>query len=368
LINLETGELRDRVREDYLTFTTNSVYDPTLNVDGVEKWISDMMLNKPDLVAYLKVMLGYGITGEVTEQILPIFMGSGGNGKGVLLRALFNVLGKDLFSNVEQSVLMKSNKSSAGQASPQLAQLDGARIACLTETDANEQLSEGLVKQLTGGDSFACRPLYSDIIEVTPQFLAIIQTNNPPTLRMDDAVRRRPIVFPFLAEFKSVSKYDPQNPRHILADANIDDTVDAMRDNFLTWLVQGAVEWYRTKNLKDTKPRDVAVHTDQYLDGQDVVMQFLTYCEISDADGKAYPRKKTDGGDGNPFTVKTALYSEFCGQNDSGQSIKRTEFYSLMSKRGFDSVPLSTATGQYKKGTRVYWGIKIPETENAWDL
>ncbi len=45
------------------------------------------------MAEYLQRLLGYGITGEVTEEIFPIWTGSGRNGKGLLTQTLDQLLG-----------------------------------------------------------------------------------------------------------------------------------------------------------------------------------------------------------------------------------------------------------------------------------
>ena len=374
LIDLKTGEIRDRRMDDYISYSTESEYDTSLKTGAVEKWIGDMMLDDKTLIDYLQKLLGYGITGEVSEQILPIFIGTGGNGKGVLLRALQRVLEKQ-YTNVQQSVLMKTERGSAGGASPHLACLVNTRLAVLTESDANEQLSEGLVKQLTGGDSFSCRKLYSDIIEVEPQFLPIIQTNNAPEFgRMDDGLRRRVVVVSFLTEYKDKRFLDDKNPNHRLGDLDIDNKIKKLTNNFLLWLVQGAKKWYDTKDLKSKMPESVAKYTVNYLDNQDVVKQFIDSC-ITEKDGIPFPRMKLEGksdedNSPNPYTIKTALFDAFIDSNDSGKKVSKRDFYNMLKKRGFDIEKKKSIknkyTGKYQ-ATRIVYGIKLPDNDNDID-
>ena len=41
-------------------------------------------------------LLGYCLTGDVSEHILPIFWGGGANGKSTLLNVMANILGMGL--------------------------------------------------------------------------------------------------------------------------------------------------------------------------------------------------------------------------------------------------------------------------------
>ncbi|EHN74840.1 P4 family [Streptomyces coelicoflavus ZG0656] len=46
-----------------------------------------------EVIAYLQLLLGYSITGDVGGQILPFLFGYGKNGKSVLLDVLMKLLG-----------------------------------------------------------------------------------------------------------------------------------------------------------------------------------------------------------------------------------------------------------------------------------
>ena len=52
-----------------------------------------MMAEDSEMAAFLQKLLGYGVTGEVCEEIFPVFTAGGRNGKGLLMQAMRQLLG-----------------------------------------------------------------------------------------------------------------------------------------------------------------------------------------------------------------------------------------------------------------------------------
>ena len=53
---------------------------------------------------------------------------------------------------------------------------------------------------------------------------------------------------------------------------------DNERGQVLKWLVDGAVEWYASRDLKANPPPDVVAYTKEYFSGQDRLGSFMTEC------------------------------------------------------------------------------------------
>ena len=110
------------------------------------------------------------LTGDTREQRLFFLYGTGANGKSTLLNLCKGILGGDLCRQTPvETIMAHSGKSGA---TPELACLKGARAVMTTEIDEGSFLSESLVKQMTGGDPIAARPLYGAPFEFVPWFEA----------------------------------------------------------------------------------------------------------------------------------------------------------------------------------------------------
>jgi putative DNA primase/helicase len=90
-VDLKTGQTRPHDRRDLITKMTTVGLGETC-----PKWLE--FLNRifdrdQNLIAYIKRVLGYSLTGSVQEHALFFCYGTGGNGKGVLLGTWHGILG-----------------------------------------------------------------------------------------------------------------------------------------------------------------------------------------------------------------------------------------------------------------------------------
>ncbi|OMH85869.1 putative helicase [Zancudomyces culisetae] len=77
-----------------------------------------------------------------------VWLGKGSNGKSMLMKLVEKAFG-EYFCKLPSNVLT-SKKSISSAPTPELALLDGTRIAVVQEPDLNESINHGTVKELTG--------------------------------------------------------------------------------------------------------------------------------------------------------------------------------------------------------------------------
>ncbi len=106
-----------------------------------------------ELIEYVQRLFGYGLTGDVREQILPIFWGRGTAPS--TLNIILSMLGEDYVSVATVHVAMIRQPPDA-VGPPQEA------IIVCTESQEGGRLDEGLVKELTGGDRIRARRMRED--------------------------------------------------------------------------------------------------------------------------------------------------------------------------------------------------------------
>ena len=96
-VDLKTGELKRQDRNDYLTKLCPNEYLPAAN-GGCPQWKSVLKKIFGDnrrLIRFVRRMLGSAMVGEVAEQMLPIFWGTGANGKSLLVETILKAMGPD---------------------------------------------------------------------------------------------------------------------------------------------------------------------------------------------------------------------------------------------------------------------------------
>ena len=167
VIDLRSGKLRARVREDFLTYECDVTYDHKADTSAFRQFITDITLaaedryNRPEVPEHWQRLFGYCITGYVNEQIFIILYGEGSNGKSVLMNCIQRVLGELFYVAPPELMCESGAKKSAGSATSYLAALNLKRIAFVNELPSDQRIDEALVKGLTGGGRTAVREVYS---------------------------------------------------------------------------------------------------------------------------------------------------------------------------------------------------------------
>ena len=255
-IDLKTGQLRPHDRRDLITKMT------AIGPEGsCPKWLSFLTRIFNDdqkLIAYTQRVLGYSLTGSIREHALFFCYGTGGNGKGVLLGTFQKILGD--YSEV--AALTTFTASQNERHPTELAKLRGARLVTAQETEDGERWAEAKIKTLTGGDPLSARFMRQDFFTFDPSFKLIIAGNHKPSLRnVDDAIRRRFNLLPFIVTIPAAER-DPRLPEKLKEEW----------PGILAWAVEGCLEWQKIGLMP---PAAVVQATENYLSDEDLVGRFL---------------------------------------------------------------------------------------------
>jgi len=261
VLNLQSGTLRPHSPSYRLTKQAPVAFDPEAKACRWEQFLQEVFLNDSELIAYLQRVCGYALTGFVNEQVYWVFWGAGANGKSVFAEVIRLVAG-DYYERADPSLFIQNPKGAkAGEASPHIAGLKGARLVVASETPPNAKLAETVLKEITGGDALVGRFLYGNPFTFTPSHKLILMTNHRPRVSQDKAVWRRTRLVPFLATFP------PEKQDH--------DLLSKLRNELpgiLAWIVKGAQAW-ASQGLQE--PTSVTLATAQYHDAEDVVGRFI---------------------------------------------------------------------------------------------
>jgi putative DNA primase/helicase len=262
-IDLQTGKLGPHRREDLITKLAPVEFDPTA---PREKWLAfldKIMCSRTVMTDYLQKVVGYSLSGNTAEHVIFFLYGTGANGKSTFLEALRATMGG--YAQVMSPETLTRNKGgAAGKARGDLVRLKGARLVTTCEMEEGKRLAEGVVKQMTGGDTMIARALYSSEVEFMPTHKIFLATNHKPVITgTDKAIWRRIHLIPF----------DVMIPE----DERIRDYFDTvLRDELpgiLAWAVQGCVTWQREGGLRPAE--DVVVAVDEYKVDMDRIGAFL---------------------------------------------------------------------------------------------
>ena len=146
-------------------------------------------------------LLSTFLDGSTKDEQFHIWIGSGANGKSLLVELFQDALGD--YAGILDNTVITTKRTKSGNATPELFDTKNKRFIVIQETEKSAQIQAGLLKQLTGGDKITARGLYKDIETFKPQFKMVLVTNNLPKLPpKDGGVWRRVRATEFVSKFK----------------------------------------------------------------------------------------------------------------------------------------------------------------------
>lgn len=323
-VNLYTGTVRANDRADLLTKVAGGPLAPEHNAE----WQAFLARILPDetVRAFTQRLFGYAMLGKVTEHVMPIFTGSGANGKGTLRDALMSAFG-DYAIEVDPAILMESKHERHGAFKMRLR---GARLAFCSETDKGRRFAEATMKRLVGGDPIEANLMHKNPITFDPSHTLVMLTNFLPAVSGDDpAIWRRILIVPF----------DVTIPEHE-RDPGLPDRLKSAAPAILAWAYEGWRD-YRRQGLNP--PQAVRIRTAAYQAASDVLARFLDERALTSPHAAVKAR--------DLFTA----WSRWCAENGEIPG-NEAAFAESMKKRGHDKTRRSA--GQF------YLGLMLAGTDD----
>lgn len=303
LLDLRTGILGTHDRAALATKLAPVAYDPTAHLAMWDNFLADSTGGDTELVAFLQRAAGYSLTGSTSEEVILFLSGVAATGKSTFLEALKATMGTYATTADFQTFIKSQHSRDGGAASPDIADLAGARLVVSIEVDQGKELAEALVKTLSGGDTVRARNLYKNGFEFLPQFTMWLAANHQPKVDdQDEAMWRRIRRAPF---------------EHVVPEERRDPKVKAtLRDPkaggpaILAWAVQGCLAWQRDGL---GIPPVIRAATAAYRLDMDPLKDFLPACCEVKPDAwtpaaalrKAYEDFSKEGGDRDVLSGKS---------------------------------------------------------------
>jgi len=229
--------------------------------------------------------------GGNSDKVILFWTGTGNNGKTVTQTLFEKMLGH--LAVKFSTTLITGKKSQMGVAAPELARAgNGVRWAVMDEPNQDELINAGILKGLTGNDSYWARDLFErgkSTKEITPLFKLHMICNRLPGIRdADPATWNRIRVIPFESKFVSESKC-PETYEERMAlkrfpmDKNFNDKMPRMLQPLAWYLIQ---RWRKFDKNHRVEPDKVRIATKMYKHENDVYKQFIDNCIVEVTNGK----------------------------------------------------------------------------------
>lgn len=336
IMNLQDLRVRKIMPDDYITRSLGVVYDPLAKCPKWEKFIQEIMSDDKEMVCYIQRVIGWSLTGDMSEQFFFILYGRGANGKSTFLSTLLKLFGDYGCTASPQSFMAQKNES---QTRSDLVRLQNVRFISTSESESHQRLSESFVKQWTGGEQIATRDLYTKTIEFTPLGKVFLATNHKPRIHgTDHAMWRRVQLIPFTRTFTDEQK-----------DTKLSETLKSELPGILNWVLKGLEEWHKI-GLKP--PSSVISAVQSYRDDMDLIGAWIKErCEI----GSEYKELISD------------LFEDIkkWSSDNEEYTFNKREFSKNMIERGFDKKQTTTTgPGKIKSKGWFLFGLRLIKNEH----
>jgi P4 family phage/plasmid primase-like protien len=381
VFDVKKAKFRNIKKKDFISITTGYFIKNEIALDGqildnekyVKKgWMKDELLDleyidefldsifSPELKKYMVDLLSLNLIHNNFEKLF-IWVGSGGNGKGVLSTLLNRSMG-NLYYQADSQFLTTKYKGQTANST--LYNCQSKRFVMVSEPEMGEGQNElkfniEFVKKITGKDDITCRALNENNITFTPSFNLICQTNEKPILSgVDEAIKRRIVIIPFNYTFVDNPKYNYQKQR----DNTLKDKLSSEKYyiSFMFYLIKNLVNilenlsfnMEKLEKLNVELPEEVNNEIEAYINENDIIGKFI--------DEKI---KITD--DKNDNISKTELYKlflQFISENKYDK-VSKDKFYNNLKSKGLCEERYS----HNNKTIRGYRNIKYIDDDDESD-
>jgi len=367
VVDLRTGEVRKRTREDYFTFEVPTKYNK--NAEPLfEQLLRDDFLGNEEMVECVTSYFGYSITGCTDQRKMFVTVGTGANGKSIAFKLLEHTLDSPTYATGDKSIVNGLVKPGAPNSS--LFKIRSSRIVNVPETEQGDRFNNEVVKRLTGGDSVACRDLHCSEITFTPRFKIWLATNEIPDSSRSEAFLERLVIVNFPCVFTN-------NPLPNSNQKQIDHTLAKKlptaeyRESCLAALVRGAMKYFK-EGLK--YPKQVIEALEEYKLDAISVKDFINKFYIFDKNGRNVDLSDKDARKGIDNIPAAEIYADYCqyckslgretmNKNSFGREMTKLKipFYEGSSKKKYYYFIVRRVSNQ--KGGLI-WDRQEPSTQN----
>lgn len=256
VVDLRSGALLKHDKSLYLTRIAPVNYNPQAKHPVLDRTLAISFQDDSEMIDYVKRQMGYFLVGGNPNHKIMFWYGpKARNGKSVIGGTITRILGgeSDDHSGYALPVPVGTFLSGkfgedAKQADPNLANLQGVRLAVASEPDKGARLAGGKIKEITGDGTVTARHLHQDPVTFQRKFKILIMCNFMPSSDGDASIRRRVVITPFDHHIKEASLED---------DPQVQSKLWKEKEGIFSWMVEGAVQNYQTLQARISKKAEL---------------------------------------------------------------------------------------------------------------
>jgi putative DNA primase/helicase len=335
-INVQNGELtwngtawelRPHCREHYLTTQVPHEYNPQATAPRFIKFLQEIFagdVDAGDKARALLEMMGYTLTCHARFERFALLVGSGANGKSVVLEVIRLLVGRENVSAVQPSQF--GNRFQRAHLHLKLANL-------VTEIAEGSEIADAELKAIVSGELTTVEHKNKDPFSFRPYATCWFGTNHMPHTRdFSEALFRRALVIPFNNTFKA----------GVNADTTLKSKLAAEMQGILNMALQAYGEALKRGSF--TEPESCLTAKKEWRTEADQVAQFIEEMCILEA---------------GAVISSSEIYSEYEGWTKSAginRKLNRQNFTKRLSRHGCEPV-------KGAGGARMIAGIRLRPTQ-----
>lgn len=261
-VDLRRGVLLPADPAHLFTSVVPVAYDAEADCPRWVQFLRESLADE-EMVEYIRVAVGYWLTGRTSEHKFWFLYGPPRSGKSTFVKIVTRLQGK-FFVNMMKKFVMKAGPTTT--IDEHWARAKGKRLMTIAEVDHSDRWDESLLKQVTGEDVITARRLHENSYDFTATFKMLAIGNARPKVRGEDGAfwtRVLPVAFP---NARSAEEQDE----------GLEDALVAELPGILLWALDGAKEWYERGKL--WVPSSIAEEIDEYKRDSDILGKFLAAC------------------------------------------------------------------------------------------
>lgn len=335
----KTVQVSDFRKDDFITKQMNVGLKGEST--GFFKSYIDGFFSSENIKTYFMQAIGSTLIGKLTEKAVFFLYGTRDTGKSSLMDAICEAMGG--YSKTISPQLLTSGFSGTGNT-PEIAQLQGVRLAHIAEMSNSDHIETAAIKSITGNAKITAQAKFKDPVEFDNSCTLWVETNELPRVKneADTAFYSRVKVIPC---YKTIAEKD-----RIIGFKD-----KLLEDNFgMGNFLLECLKLYCENGLIENQ--EIADTNQEYKISASYILQFASEkCVVSDTE--------------DTFCKREDLYKQFIiWANENGcKYVPTLPSFSATLKNNFPSIIVSHRKRTQNGNVRVIKGIRMKTELEEFD-
>jgi P4 family phage/plasmid primase-like protien len=279
---------REHRESDYCTYCLDYPYDPAASPIEWERFIESVTDGDERRMSFLQEFFGYILFPDNKLQKCAILVGSGGNGKSIVIKTLERLFGKSNVKNIDATELGDPFRA---------IHLQNAMLNLSEEVKDDLSPAESMIKKIVTGDTLSACYKGKQFVDFVPRAKMLLSFNNFPKFSdKSNGISRRLAFIEFPLSFVEC----PSKPNERLLDNTLSEkfSTNEQLSSIFNWTLQGYVMVRKCNYITETNEHKCVLN--EFREDSDPTITFAKEVVVN--------RKI-------PKTTLYELYKEWCNDN-----------------------------------------------------